>query len=108
MKRIWIAVVLILTSLIICTSEQIYVKNFYQTITTLAQEEKPKELKEYWEQKNDTVYIFSHHDMLDELAQSITALDEEKNENTKNDLKEVEAICKVYYENQRITLSNIF
>lgn len=108
MKRIWIAAVLIITSVILCTSEQIYVKNFYQTVCTLAEEEKPKELKEYWENKNDTVYIFSHHDVLDDLAQLISALDDEKNEQTKNELSEIQAVAKVYYENQRITFSNIF
>ena len=46
--------------------------------------------------------------MLDELAQSINALDDEPNAETKKDLNDVRAINKVYYENQRITPSNIF
>ncbi|HBA93151.1 MAG TPA: hypothetical protein DCZ02_00885 [Ruminococcaceae bacterium] len=108
MKRIWIAVVLIAISLTLCATEQIKVEKFYQTIYTLADEGNPKELKEYWKEKNDSVYIFSHHDMLDELAQSIEALDEEKNEQTGPALDVIKAIVKVYYENQRITMSNIF
>lgn len=108
MKRIWIAAVLIAITIGCCIGEQSYVKNFYKTIDTLAQEEKPKELKEYWKEKNDTAYIFSPHDMLDELAQSINALDEEPNDETKSALNEIRAINKVYYENQRITPSNIF
>lgn len=108
MKRIWIAAALIIITAFCCISEQIYVKDFYSTIDALALEEKPKELKEYWREKNDMAYIFSPHDMLDELAQSINALDDEPNEETKKDLIEVRAINKVYYENQRITPSNIF
>lgn len=108
MKRIWIAVVLIALTVTCCISEQIYVKNFYTTIDTLAKEERPKELKEYWKEKNDTAYIFSPHDMLDELAQSINALDDDPNAETKKDLNYVRSINKVYYENQRITPSNIF
>lgn len=108
MKRIWIAAILIVISLTLCATEQIKVKNFYQTIYTLADEGKAEELKEYWKEKNDSVYIFSHHDMLDELAQSIEELDEEKSEQTGPELDAIKAIVKVYYENQRITLSNIF
>lgn len=108
MKRIWIAAILIVISLTLCATEQIKVKNFYQTIYTLADEGSPKELKEYWEAKNDSVYVFSNHDMLDELAQSIEALDGEKNEQTDPALDVIKAIVKVYYENQRITMSNIF
>lgn len=108
MKRIWIALALIIITISCCISEQNYVKNFYLNIDTLAQEQKPRELKQYWNEKNDTVYIFSPHDMLDELAQEINALDDEMSEDTKKALTEIRATSKVYYENQRITLSNIF
>ena len=46
--------------------------------------------------------------MLDEIAKSVEMLPDEKNSDTKNALNELRAFVKSYYENQKLSPSNIF
>lgn len=108
MKRIWIAIALLVMAIGICVYEQIEIREFYDTMEALIQNEEPSQIQEYWREQNDRIYIFSSHDMLDEISHSIEQLPDEKNDETKNALNEIRAFVKAYYENQKISLSNIF
>lgn len=108
MKRIWIAILLIGLSVGLCIYEQSEVKEFCNEIDTLAQNEDLPGIKEYWKKHNDRIYVFSSHDMLDEIAKSVEMLPDEKDNDTKNALSELRAYVKAYYENQKLSPSNIF
>ena len=111
MKRIWIAAVLLVILAGLCTAEQYYTKSAHDSIVQMATEAKrdKKEinaLKLYWREHNDTLYAMSNHDALDGLAAAIEALDPESDD-FEEQLNEIIAMTKVYYENQRSTFSNI-
>ena len=75
---------------------------------SLAQSEDLSGIKDYWRKHNDKIYIFSSHDMLDEIAQCVEMLPDKKDDNTKNALNELRAFIRSYYENQKLSPSNIF
>lgn len=106
MKRIWIAVVLLSISIGICTAEQIYLERTYTQINKMVDEQNTDEIVEYWKKKNDILYAFSDHKVLDSLSEAIEELNYAKDK--KKALTEVRAISKTFYENQRINFSNIF
>lgn len=108
MKRIWIAILLISLAVGLCVYEQYEVREFCNTMESLAQSEDLSGIKDYWRKHNDKIYIFSSHDMLDEIAKSVEMLSDEKNSDTKNALNELRAFVKSYYENQKLSPSNIF
>lgn len=108
MKRIWIALLLIGLAVGLCIYEQYEVKEFCDEMERLIQNEDLSEIKDYWRAQNDKIYIFSSHDMLDEIAQCVEMLPEEKDSDTKNALNELRAFVKSYYENQKLSPSNIF
>ena len=68
MKRIWIAVVLLILSAGLCTYEQIYIEDFCDKMVYMTEHEDTDGIKKLWKEKNDTIYIFSEHDMVDDLA----------------------------------------
>lgn len=114
MKRVWIAIALIFVSIILCLWEQMEIKSFCDTVAALTSEEKIKnfpsdsarEIKKLWDEKNDTLYSFSQHDLLEHLAENIEQL--ENNNDLETKLYEIRAQNNVYYENHRMTFSNIF
>lgn len=108
MKRIWIAVALLIISAGLCTYEQIYIEDFCDKVVYMTEHEDADGIKEMWKKKNDVIYIFSEHDMVDDLAVSIEQLDSKSGEKQKEALAEIRALTYAYHENQRITLSNIF
>lgn len=108
MKRIWIALLLIGFAVGICIYEQYEVKEFCDEMERLVQSEDLTGIKDYWRKHNDKIYIFSSHDMLDEIAQCVEMLPDEKDSDTKNALNELRAFVKSYYENQKLSPSNIF
>ena len=108
MKRIWIAIFLITLAVGLCVYEQYEVKEFCDKMEALSQNEDLSGIKEYWRKTNDRIYIFSSHDTLDEIAQCVEMLPDKKDENTKNALNELRAFIRSYYENQKISPSNIF
>lgn len=115
MKRVWIAIVLIFVSIILCFWEQMEIKSFCDTVASLTSEEKIKnfpndsarEIKKLWDEKNDTLYAFSQHDLLEHLAENIEQLESDGIELERR-LYEIRAQNNVYYENHRMTFSNIF
>lgn len=106
MKRIWIAIVFLALTIGICTTEQIYLEKSYTTINKFVDEGKADEIVEYWKKRNDMLYAFSDHKVLDNLSEAIAELDQA--DNKEKALTKVRAISKTYYENGRINFSNIF
>ena len=120
MKRVWFAVIFITLCAALCTYQQAYVKEscdymeallddaqrFEEVKSEKERDEKINELQEYWKKKNDFLFIFSEHQTIDELALNIRSLD--KAHNMKSALAETKTLVIIYYENERITLANIF
>lgn len=106
MRRIWFAIVFLALSVGLCITEQIYLQSTYKAICSFVDNEDAKAIVEYWDKRNDILYAFSDHKALDNLSEAIHEL--EDNDDKKIALNEIRAISKTYYENQRITLSNIF
>lgn len=107
MKRIWIGVILIAISISLCTYEQVFIRSFCRDLDRYIAQENTTRIVELWEEKNDIMYVFSNHGILDEMAKEIHIL-EEKEYDKKSTLTEIKALNNIYYENQIINLSNIF
>ncbi|MBQ9531117.1 MAG: DUF4363 family protein [Eubacterium sp.] len=119
MKRVWFAVVFILLSAGLCIYEQYYVKtsceNMIQILEQAQEFEEAKdsenrnkkidELQSYWKSRNDFLFAFSEHSTLDELAQYIRSL--KAAHSMKSSLEETKALVLVFYEDARISFSNI-
>ena len=120
MKRVWFAVVFILLCSALCIYQQGYVKRccgelIYMLEQAQELEEAKKddelilkidEIQKYWKQKNDFLFVFSEHSDIDEIALYIRSLKEAHN--MKSALSETKTLVIIYYENERITLANIF
>ena len=120
MKRVWIAVALIILSGFLCAFERIQVdKTCNQLISMLEQaqeyeqadekelrDKKIDEIQEYWNKNNNLIYVFSEHGGLDELAKNIRSL--RQAHNMKSALAETKTLVIVFYENEKLTLANIF
>ena len=120
MKRVWFAIVFILLSAGLCIFQQGYVKQSCSELVLMieqAQEyEKAKdkenltkkidEIQKYWKRKNDLLFIFSEHEDIDALALNIRSLKEAHN--MKSALSETKTLVIIYYENERVTLANVF
>ncbi len=121
MKRIWFAVIFLVLAVIICVSEQYYVKNVYIDLTLkieTAQDyaennNKEKlnnsisEIKRYWDNNNELLCTIADHGVLDDLGAEINALNADDPEETNNSLETTRALTKIFYENQRISFANI-
>ncbi len=108
MKKIRIAIVLLITAIGLCTYEQIFIEDFCDKIIYMSKHDDADGIEKLWKEKNDIIYIFSEHDMVDDLAASIEGLSEKDGKDKKEALAEIRVQTYVYHENQRITLSNIF
>lgn len=106
MKRIWIAIVFLAIAIGTGIGEQVYIEKTYTTINEMLDNEDTDELVDYWHRRNNIIYAFSDHKVLDTLTEAINEL--ETAEDKKYALTEIRAITKTYYENQRISFSNIF
>ncbi len=115
MKRLWIAIAIIGIAIFLCVGEQLYVKSFcdeMNIIVSSAQNDPGKEniqkIKKYWDKKNDILYSICQHDMLDEMSISINQLiSTDDEEEIKSALIDIKAQNYTFYENQRVTFSNI-
>lgn len=111
MRRIWIAIGMIIVVALLCTGEQYYVRNAAQKMDALIQEARNdksaiEELKKFWESHNDILFAISNHTSLDELSASIDQLQPDSRE-VEQELDKVESANSTYYENQRAIFSNI-
>lgn len=121
MKRIWFAIVFLIISIALCTSEQYYVKKVHNNINTKVEqaieqlENKDKQqlknsikgIKEYWERYNNILFSISDHGVLDDLGARIRSIDTDDDE-IAGELAEIKALNEVFYENQRISAANVF
>lgn len=121
MKRIWFAIVFLIVSVALCTGEQCYVKQVHgnigtkveQAIEQLENEDKQqlkssvKGIKEYWERYNNLLFALSDHGVLDDLGAKIRTM-EASDEDIAAELSEVKALNEVFYENQKISVANVF
>ncbi len=64
-----------------------------------------EDIQQYWKDNNDIIFTMTNHGVLDELSREIRALNPDRVENS---LFKIRATLNVFYENQRITFSNIF
>lgn len=113
MKKIWIAIALISISLGLCIWEQNEISSFCNTVDAYCQSENynqsVKEITKLWNEKNNTLYAFSQHDLLEHLAENIEQLSSKKEKDEiKSALSEIRAQNNVYYQNHKMTFSNIF
>ncbi len=119
MKRLWFAVIFLCIALALSVFEQYKVHTFYNTMSeklvianSYDKEDNEEMLKasiddiqQYWLENNDILFTLTNHGVLDELSKDIRAINPD---NVDNSLYKVNAMLNVFYENERITLSNIF
>lgn len=121
MKRIWFAIVFLLISIVLCTGEQYYTKKVHNSIGTKVEqaidslnnndkaglEASIKNIKACWKNYNSILFSVSDHGVLDDLGAEIRAIDIE-DEDIASELSQIKALNEVFYENQRISLANVF
>ncbi len=118
MKRIWLAVLFLTLAAAVCITDQICVSTFYNEMSAKIQQAQAYEktgseqlpaaiddIKRYWDERNDRMFMLTHHGALNELSAVIRSLNTEQLDNR---LNEAAAWLTVFYENQRITFANIF
>ena len=118
MKRLWFAGIFLLICAALCVIEQVYIKNFCLDTDAMIEDaivlsenggdglkEKTDEIKNYWDKNNNLLFMLTNHGELADLSADIRALDEN---DERDDLREIRARLKIFYENQRISPANIF
>lgn len=117
MKRMWFALAFLLIISLACVAEQHYIHRFYHEMSSRIESAKTHEqndaqfkkdvdeIQRYWQQHNDLMFTITNHGVLDDLSAVIRALTPVSKE---EDLNKAQAILNVFYENQKITLANIF
>ncbi|MBR2278452.1 MAG: DUF4363 family protein [Eubacterium sp.] len=121
MKRLWFAIIFLALTAALCTGEQKYIECFYRDMnesitaaeTALKNNDEAKykneikRLEKQWNTKNDLLYAVGEHALLDGIALQIRAMPYGKGEETK-ELHSLRAQLYAYYENEKISLANIF
>ena len=118
MKRLWFALVFLAVSTTLCIGEQYYIKDFYAQMTKRVDtaiaccengdkglEKAVDDIQNYWYSRNDLIFTLTNHGVLDDLSAHIRSLNKDS---PKDEMYKVKAILTVFYENQRITLANVF
>lgn len=120
MKRLWFAVIFLVLAGVMCFCEQAYINSFYSEISEkistaetaldkndiMLYEKSADEIAKLWSDKNDFLYAFGEHAQLDNIAVLIRSMPYDKGDE-KKELHSLRAQLKAYYENERISLSNI-
>lgn len=121
MKRLWFAIIFLVVIAALCSAEQLYIEHFYREMSasiSAAEEaltggdeqeftKAQKEIENIWQQKNDLLYAVGEHHTLDGIAVQIRAMPYGKGEEIK-ELHSLRAQLFAYYENEKISFSNIF
>ncbi|MFR5874939.1 MAG: DUF4363 family protein [Eubacterium sp.] len=118
MKRLWFAGIFIVIVISLCVGEQIYIEKIYSDlnneISKAEQYESQEDLEaaikniqNYWDKNNDLLFAIADHGVLDDLSAEIQSLDP-NDEDIESVLTDIRALNKVFYENQRISPTNIF
>jgi hypothetical protein len=112
LKRIRIAIILLVALLGICIGEQIYIKNFYVKLNDMVEivlnsndEKAINSINEYWQDNNDILYSIANHGSLDDLGESIKLL--KKEDDKEIAVEEVKSALDNFYKNNNISISNI-
>lgn len=125
MKRLYVAIVLLLIALSLCSFEQYTVTNAYETATKYINsaidglenddyekvQSSCRELGEYWSKKYPYMSAMIDHGSLDETGVTINSLNDlakNKSDELENELITVKNQIKNIYENQKITFGNVF
>ena len=101
-----------------CFAEQHYITRFYgdmsERIETAVSYDKTDderlrgaiyEIKDYWLKNNDLIFVLTSNGVLNDLSSHLRALDETE---PGDDLYKVQALLDIFYENQKISPTNIF
>ena len=121
MKRLWFAVIFLVLAGLMCAGEQMYIDNLVGEMNAkinAAQaalenkddreyEKKTAEIKKLWTEKNDILYAFGEHATLDTIAVQVRSMPYGRGDESK-ELQVLRAQIYAYYENEKISLSNIF
>ena len=121
MKRLWFAVIFLALAGVMCCVEQTYINCFYaemsEKISTAEAaldnndyrlyEENTQDIEKLWSDKNDFLYAFGEHRDLDSIAVLIRSMPYDKKD-AKKELRSLKAQLYAYYENERISFSNVF
>ena len=121
MNRIWFALIFLMLSGVMCAGEQTFINSFYSEINeniSVAEaaldnndikkyNDSTREIAKLWSEKNDVLYAVGEHAQLDTIAVSIRSMPYNKDDE-KKELRSLRAMLKAYYENERVSLSNIF
>ena len=121
MKRIWFAVIFLAIATVLCIGEQCYLRTFHaeanKRITAAitaaenndinALQKELNALKSYWAKNNNLVCTLTNHTVPDELGARIRGIRTDCDD-LLFELENIRAFNDVLYENQRITLANIF
>lgn len=120
MKRLWFAVIFLIIAGIMCYGEQAYIGCFYRDISERIStaeaalenndiklyESSTRDIEKLWNDKNDFLYAFGEHAKLDGIAVSIRSMPYAGGEEIK-ELRSLKAQLYAYWENERISLSNV-
>jgi len=121
MKRIWFAAVFLVMAAALCLTEQLYISSFHTemdkkiTAAATAAEGKNKaeldarlkDVRAYWDGKNEILCMLSSHTLPDEIGAGIRAIYTD-HPHIEEELARIRALNDVLYENQHITFANIF
>ena len=121
MKRLWFAIIFLCIAAGLCAGEQMYVRSLYTEMSEKIsaaeaaldnnkQKEYVKQTKEIaklWNDKNDLLYAVSEHGILDSVAVQIRSMPYGEGDE-KKELHSLRAQLFAYYENEKISLANIF
>lgn len=118
MKRVWFAAAFLIIAAGMCFAEQYYINDFYNSLSekiSVAEEynksgdkrlgEAIDDIKQYWGKHNNLIFALANHGVLNDLSSEIRSLSVD---NAEEGLGKSKAFLIAFYENQRITLSNIF
>lgn len=125
MKRLYIAIGLILIALAVCITDQCTIKSAYtktnayidSALTALENDDfdstqkNCRELKEYWDKIYPFLTAMIDHDALDEAKLTINSLqkiEEEEADEMRTGLYSAKSQLSLIYDNQRVTFGNVF
>ena len=120
MKRLWFAVIFLAAATVICFKEQSFINNYHTEMDKKINasisayyggdkdefEKRINEMKNYWYENNDTVFMIVNHDIPNQIGTALRSVDA-SDDHIELTLSELSALNTVLYENQRITFSNI-
>lgn len=121
MKKLWFAGLFLILTLSLCTAQQLYVNSFYKEMTDCLEtaenyynkgdkdnlSKQTKEIQQLWEDNNELLFTFSNHTALNELGQRIRGMSDYST-NKQELIAEAKSWTKIFYENEKISFSNIF